>query len=296
MKMQYFIDFEATQFTQEIISIGCVCETGESFYSLVKTAGKKNRMTNFITKLTGITKEMLESAPDSDTVFIRLDTFMKSTARGETPIVYCYGEGDKALLDSTIKRLTTKQGSRAARTFYSWMVDFSPKIKKSLQLENEPSLKKVYTFISKEEIVQKHNALEDAEMLRQIALNLKSSYTEEERAQFNELKVHKDMPYAKLVEKKAPDIWYTWTDILKKDKYTANTNADYTNYKYRCKIGQRNKYFDNEETAALWAIRFLSVPNRSPKEPSHIKKTIKEINSVVNTDNRMYDVKWYRKD
>jgi hypothetical protein len=40
MNMNFFIDFEATQFTQEIISIGCVAENGKSFYSEVNCKGK----------------------------------------------------------------------------------------------------------------------------------------------------------------------------------------------------------------------------------------------------------------
>ena len=32
--MKYFIDFEETQFKNEIISIDCVKETGKTFYSL----------------------------------------------------------------------------------------------------------------------------------------------------------------------------------------------------------------------------------------------------------------------
>ena len=33
--MNYFIDFEATQFSNDIISIGCIDENGEEFYSLI---------------------------------------------------------------------------------------------------------------------------------------------------------------------------------------------------------------------------------------------------------------------
>lgn len=29
--MKYFIDFEATQFSQEIISVGCIREDGQTF-------------------------------------------------------------------------------------------------------------------------------------------------------------------------------------------------------------------------------------------------------------------------
>ena len=38
--MKYFLDFEATQFSHRIISIGAVCENGHSFYSLVKPESK----------------------------------------------------------------------------------------------------------------------------------------------------------------------------------------------------------------------------------------------------------------
>ena len=50
--MNYFIDFEATQFSNEIISIGCVSETDAKFSSMVYTDKK---ITSFITKLIGIT-------------------------------------------------------------------------------------------------------------------------------------------------------------------------------------------------------------------------------------------------
>ena len=55
--MKYFIDFEAAQFSNEIIAIGCVREDGVEFQSYVK-ANKK--ITEFITQLTGITQEMVD--------------------------------------------------------------------------------------------------------------------------------------------------------------------------------------------------------------------------------------------
>lgn len=73
--MKYFIDFEATQFSQEIISIGCYREDGEMFYSLV-APHSKNKVTNFITELTGITKEMLANAPTSDEVFCKFSDWV----------------------------------------------------------------------------------------------------------------------------------------------------------------------------------------------------------------------------
>ena len=66
--MNYYIDFEATQYNQEIISIGCVREDGKTFYSLIKPKKLKN-VTKFISKLTGITKDKLKNAKTSDEVF-----------------------------------------------------------------------------------------------------------------------------------------------------------------------------------------------------------------------------------
>ncbi len=66
--MKYFIDFEATQFTQEIISIGCIREDGEKFYSLIKPKNLKT-ITKFITELTGISKKDLVNEKNSDEVF-----------------------------------------------------------------------------------------------------------------------------------------------------------------------------------------------------------------------------------
>lgn len=67
--MKYFIDFEATQFSQEIISVGCIREDGQTFYALV--APKKGKITPFITNLTGITAEMIDSAMSAEAVFSR---------------------------------------------------------------------------------------------------------------------------------------------------------------------------------------------------------------------------------
>ena len=66
--MKYFIDFEAMQFSNEIISVGCVSENGEKFYSLVQPK-KAKKITDFITTLTGITYEDLDCAPSADKVF-----------------------------------------------------------------------------------------------------------------------------------------------------------------------------------------------------------------------------------
>ena len=57
--MKFCLDFEATRFSNRIISIGCVAENGNTFYTLVKPVNKA-KVDRFITELTGITNAMLE--------------------------------------------------------------------------------------------------------------------------------------------------------------------------------------------------------------------------------------------
>ena len=69
--MKYFIDFEAQQYTNEIIEIGCVREDGCQFHSLVHPGEKHKKLSGFVKKLTGITQEELNNAPSVDEVFTR---------------------------------------------------------------------------------------------------------------------------------------------------------------------------------------------------------------------------------
>ena len=70
--MNYFIDFEATQFSNDIISIGCIDENGEEFYSLINPG--EGKLTSFITELTGITDEMLNKADSLDIILKNIVT------------------------------------------------------------------------------------------------------------------------------------------------------------------------------------------------------------------------------
>ena len=74
--MKYFIDFEAMQFSNYIISVGCVREDGKEFYSLVHTPeNTKKNVSKFITDLTGITTEMVSDAPSPEEVFNKFFDF-----------------------------------------------------------------------------------------------------------------------------------------------------------------------------------------------------------------------------
>lgn len=165
--MKYFIDFEATQFTNEIISIGCIREDGVSFSSLVKPTHK---VTKFITKLTGITNEMLDEAPEIAEVMREFDKIFDINPISD--IFYSYGNGDKDFIDGTMHYNETTPGLSSLEFIKYCLKDYSLDVKSFFGLSRNVPMKKVAEFIKNEDIVQRHDALEDAMMLSEIYAGL----------------------------------------------------------------------------------------------------------------------------
>lgn len=163
--MKYFIDLEATQFSNEIISIGCVREDGETFYSLVNVA--KNKMTNFITELTGITKEDVSTAPSSDEVFTEFyDWIIPDESKVQ---FFCYGNADLGFIRKNLNKATTVKAQMALSVLALHLIDYSKCVERHFGLIKAISLKKVLAYYRQvDEIEQNHNALEDALFLKEI--------------------------------------------------------------------------------------------------------------------------------
>lgn len=163
--MKYFIDLEATQFSNEIISIGCVREDGETFYSLVNVS--KNKMTNFITELTGITKEEVSTAPSSDEVFT---DFYNWIVQDETKAqFFCYGNADLGFIRKNLNKATTVKAQMGLSILALHLTDYSKCVERHFGLIKSISLKKVLAYYRQvEEVEQNHNALEDALFLKEI--------------------------------------------------------------------------------------------------------------------------------
>ena len=64
--MKHYIDFEASEALQKIISVGCIREDGEEFYSLVYT---DDPITQRIEEITGISQEDINDARSAEEVF-----------------------------------------------------------------------------------------------------------------------------------------------------------------------------------------------------------------------------------
>ena len=168
--MKYFIDFEATQFSQEIIEIGCVREDGETFHSLIRPKSLK-KITKFIEELTGITKKKLENEKLSDEVF---SDFFDWLFIDTTPVeFYCYGNADLMFVKNNLTKYTRSIKPQAALSLIAAnLIDFSEIVKSHFRLSRNPSLKKVVVYYYPEDEHECHSALSDAEMLRDIYVAL----------------------------------------------------------------------------------------------------------------------------
>jgi DNA polymerase III epsilon subunit-like protein len=163
--MKYFIDFEATQFSKEVISIGCVREDGQTFYSLI--APVDGKITPFITNLTGITAEAVANAMNPDYVFEKFYEWA-FTDKDNTPDFYCWGDSDVDFLQHTFKRTTSLTARFAIGYMCGSLIDYSKMVSKRVNMDGKNlALLRVQKCFDPNS-TQNHNALDDAVMLYNI--------------------------------------------------------------------------------------------------------------------------------
>ena len=162
--MKYFIDFEATQFSGEIISIGCVDENDRRFYTLVQPESPE-RITEFILNLTGISREELLRAPTADEAFTRLLEWLDKTS---VVSFYCYGDSDAHFLERTLQHLRTFEAQLGLSIVRSALIDYSVDVRKHFSLKHSIALKKVISYYRGENVEQDHNSLTNALFLKEI--------------------------------------------------------------------------------------------------------------------------------
>ena len=161
--MKYFIDFEATQFSEEIISVGCIREDGETFYSLV--APIEGKITPFITNLTGITAEMLQDAMSPDHVF---ESFYDwAFANDDTPDFFVWGNSDVDFLRHTFRRTESRKARMAIGYMTGSIIDYAKIFCKRVKADS-CALIKAYNGLVDAEKTQNHNALDDAVLLFEV--------------------------------------------------------------------------------------------------------------------------------
>lgn len=168
--MKFFIDFEAAQPQNEIIAVGAVSEDGATFRALVKPQFSK--VNSFITELTGLTDDILSTARPFYWVMSDLmDWVEKRVENWDQAEFYAYGDGDEVFLKTTINHLKPTFLDYAVLGFASYMCvslkDCSKEIAKYFHRDTV-KLVKAFNYVQEQEMIQRHDALEDAMMLRKV--------------------------------------------------------------------------------------------------------------------------------
>ncbi|NJK45950.1 MAG: 3'-5' exonuclease [Pleurocapsa sp. SU_196_0] len=180
------LDLEATNGnpkTEDIIEIGAVKLSGagrEEFQSFVKP---ERPLMPFVSKLTGITPEMLVDAPPSGDVMERFRVFL-----GEATLVVQNASFDIALLTREFGKLSYKLHHSVVDTVNLAQAALPGKRKRGLD-----TLSKLYNVPQG----KRHRALEDARITLSIAENLYFSLAGDRDVQLQELHhelTHKPIP------------------------------------------------------------------------------------------------------
>ena len=281
--MKFFIDFEALQYSNFIISIGCVCENGNKFSSFVKPP-KGKTVSKFITELTGITDETLADVPSIDEAFNSFYLFIiyNCAITSEKPDYFCYGDTDTTFIKDSMKYINDVQIYTFAQALSCSLVDYQKTVRDFFVAPNNIALKKVYTLIKAEEVVQHHDALEDAIMLSEVVNKMKAKCKPEDRIFLSSMK-RDDKPKRKM----APVIFQNWPG----DKWEADTLGSTSNYAVKATAGSHVAYFDTLETAALWIIRYCTR-GLSPKREGDVVSVMNKINKGIKEGKEPYGFSW----
>lgn len=168
--MVCYIDFEANGVTQtkEIISIGAVAENGEKFYSLVRPHAKLDHK---IKELTGIPQEEADVAPSIEEVMDSfLDWLFVKVGCKPWPKFYVFGHCDRDFVNGSIAVTDCPVTKERLAALRDNIEDTSKRIAKKFN-RGTIGLRSAYLTMqlsSGEPIEQRHNALEDAEMLKYV--------------------------------------------------------------------------------------------------------------------------------
>lgn len=162
--MKVYIDVEATE-AGEIIALGAVSSNGKEFYELVQPIFSK--LTPMIHKLTGITDAELERAARLDSVLIHFYNWLYEQSRAIFQWkFYSYGNADIGFFKKSIKNCRNDIAYLLGCQIIATLQDSSLDVKKFFK--QQAKLQHVYNYIQNQNGKQKHNALEDANMLYKV--------------------------------------------------------------------------------------------------------------------------------
>lgn len=288
--MNFYLDFEATQFSERIISIGCVSENGKTFHTLVKPVNG-DKVNNYITELTGITNEMLENAPTADQAFNSFFDFVISTNDSAMPSYFCYGSGDKIFIEKTVKYMTDVRAISFAVSVQTMLIDYAKEVRSYLSI-NGISLKKLIALVRHtEDVKQVHDAMDDAMMLKECIEGIDSIdksmiTTTQPKVTVENMKRSIKLPgmfFTKKENEYLKDLrMVQWGCHTKADDIIGDATEDNWQVKLTHISTGKVKYFSAPWVAAMFFNGYVRT-GRSPKEAKALNTTMKEM--ARNLDN-----------
>lgn len=224
--MKFFLDFEANQFSNRIISIGCISETGETFHTYVNP---REKLKSFITGLTGITAETLAAAPGIEVAMGNLYDFIRRNRDEEPDFFLVYGHEDSKFLAKAARDLYDLgyfNLSEFAEMLGYGLIDYTEKVNRIFDVRCEIALQKLLNYLNDTEEKQKHDALEDALKLKELYEKL--YYASPEQYEDNPFKSRKaELTYGISQKKRDPKPGiYIAIDIDSNDDYIFNDIKD----------------------------------------------------------------------
>jgi len=263
--MNFYLDFEATQYSNRIISIGCIADNGDKFQTLVKPVNNE-KVGKFITQLTGITEEMIAEAPTADEAFKEfLAWYMR---QGDLrPQFYVYGN-DKKFIQSTVKYMEDSMAIIFATFVQSNLVDYS-KIAADHIRRNGVGLRALVSIIEKDnEIIQRHDALEDAEWLKLVVDHLDKIPVKAEIPEPVSFKIPANTtiasegPFPELKFNniaKEPDVIFGWQNLFggSHSPFEVPHEGDENNWVVRAWNDEREIFFSDYKVAVYWAVKMM---------------------------------------
>jgi len=279
---KFFLDFEATQFSDYIISIGCIAENGNVFHMICQPSNPKERkITKFITELTGITQNMIDHASPADFAFLSLLNFVEKNNHG-IPEYYTYGNNDKHFLERTVKHIHNFNVIVFIQSMIGTLIDYEKIVMQRLGSNDHIGLFRLYNSIHEQE-AQTHNALDDAKKLKYVFDNI-------DKIAFDII------PAA--AGSKAPtsqlEVFKSWPKATS-DKYKANTLADETNWKYKiqnCNNKNGVKYFLDIDMALRWYFRYCHHEGYKTKNQEDIERFKKNVEKSIKDNTKFLGYKW----
>ena len=279
---KFFLDFEATQFSDYIISIGCIAENGNVFHTICQPSNPKERkITKFITNLTGITQNMIDHAISAQGAFYALYAFVEKNNEG-IPEYYSYGNNDKHFLERTVKYFDNFSIITFTQSIIGTIIDYEPIAMKHLGSNDHIGLFRLYNSIHEQE-AQTHNALDDAKKLKYVFDNI-------DKIAFDLIPAAADSK----VSASQFEVFKSWPNSAS-DKYKANTLANKANWKYKiqnCNNKNGVKYFLDMDMALRWYFRYCHHEGYKSKNQEDIVRFKKNVEKSIKDKTKFLGYKW----